>query len=208
MISLALELASWFDVGLSWLASAVALVAIGFVATCGFVWAGQRLSESAGVALQRVEVVVREQRGTGVPALGTLLAGIGAALSGVFLSKWAGCAVAVVLAIITFGFDCLAQNSGAKSSLARWLFAFGAVLPFGVIVAVLSVTGGFGDVSAETAILGIGGTVLGALTVTSGLVAFWETRSAAQSTELGYGSGRSGSGPDETVFEPGSQGPA
>ena len=125
-------------------------------------------------------MVVREQRGTGVPALATLIGGMGAALSGVFLSRWGGCAVAFAFALATFAFETLAQDSAAKASIARWIFAFGAILPFGVIVVVSIVTGGFGDVDLEMMFLGIGGTAIGVLGLTVGLVDFWEKNSATQ----------------------------
>lgn len=174
----AVEWAFWFEFGLSWLVSAIVLVGLALAAAGGFIWVGQRISESAGEALARIEGVVQEQRGTGVPALATLVAGVGAALSGAFLSKWAGCGVAVLLAVATFVFESLAHDSGARAKAARWVFAFGAVLPFAVIVLVSLVTGGFGDVDLEMKIFGIGVIVIGALGVASGLVTFWEGRSA------------------------------
>jgi hypothetical protein len=176
-ISIAFEWASWFDIGLSWVVSGIVLGVVGCLAAGGFIWAGSALSESAAQAFEKVEVVVRDQRGTCVPALATLVAGVGAALSGVFLSKWVGCGVAVGGALATFAFETLAQNSAAKVDLARWIFAFGSVLPFGVIVAISVLSGGFGDVDPERTLLAIGGTAIGVLGVTSGLVAFWEARS-------------------------------
>ncbi len=181
-IPLAFEWASWLSVGISWLFSAVVLVVIACVATALFIFAGEKLSASAAEAFRRVEELVQEQRGIGVPAIATLIAGVGAALSGVFLSKWVGCGVAIVAALATFAFESLAQNSKARLRLARWVFALGAVLPFGVIVAVSVVTGGFGDVDLEMAILALGGTAVGVLGVTAGLVTFWETKSAAETS--------------------------
>ncbi len=176
-IPLAVELASWFAVGFSWVISAILLVAIACGAAGGFIWIGKKVSDSAEEAIKRVETLVLAQRGKAVPALATLVAGVGAALSGVFLSKWVGCAVAVAAALATFAFESLAQNSGAKVRLGRWIFAFGAVLPFGVIVAVSFLTGGFGDVSLEMTLLALGGALIGLLGVAAGLVTFWETKS-------------------------------
>jgi len=176
-MSLAFSWASWFSVGLSWLVSAIALAAIGGVATGVFIFAGKRLSESADKAFVQVELLVRKQRGTGVPALATFVAGVGAALSGVFLSKWVGCGVALAGALLTYMFDSLAQNSKAKVDAVRWAFAIGAVLPLAVIVAVPIVTGGFGEVDIEMEVLGVGAVVVGMLGAASGIVASWERRS-------------------------------
>jgi hypothetical protein len=167
---------SWFGTAVELILQVIALVLItGIVALFAFVLLlliMQAINKFMRQALEAARETAKEQRGTGVPALFTLIGAASAPLAGLFVSPAIGAFLAVAIAAVTFISATLAESG--KSRAARWIGIVGCILPFLVFTLAALATDNFSGLPIEEKVLVVGALALGWVGVLSALVALRE----------------------------------
>jgi hypothetical protein len=120
----------------------------------------EKVNEKLEKALEAVRETVRKERGTGVPALFTLIGAASAPLAGLFLEPTLSASLAVVVAALTFVSATVAEDE-RRSRAARAIAIAGCILPFLVFTAAVAAAGNFSDLSIEEQVLVVGSLALG-----------------------------------------------
>ncbi|HWM56018.1 MAG TPA: hypothetical protein VNO20_11585 [Solirubrobacterales bacterium] len=163
---------SWFGdiVSIAW--HVVALVVIvaglglaGYVVLALLLWAATKVAHQA---LQATREAVYRERGTGVPALFTLIGAAGAAATQVVTTSEIAALLAILVAAVTFTCACLAESG--KDRGARALGIAGSVLPYLAFTVACFASGRFTNLTMEEQVLVVGGLAVGWLGVLAAIV--------------------------------------
>lgn len=183
-----MQMASWFNSAFSAVVSALALAgfvaAVAVVAALVALYVSKRVNETTQVVLEEVRETVRKERGTSVPAFAALIGSVGIAGSKLLPGPpWVGFFSALVAAIATYLFSCLAQNPKA-ARIARWFGVVGSITPFVALAVAMFLSGDFDHLALETQVVVIGAVVVAVMGLASGIEKLWEMESGKlQATE-------------------------
>lgn len=168
---------SWFGESVLFVGQVIALaviaVILGVAAFVFLLLVMRGVNQVMRQALEVARETVHEQRGTGVPALFTLLGSASAPLAGLFLEPVVSAFLAVAVAAVTFISATLAEDN-RRSRAARRVGIAGCVLPFLVFTIASAAAGNFSHLTTEEQVLVVGGLTLGWVGVFWALVALRE----------------------------------
>jgi hypothetical protein len=165
---------SWFGESVLFVGQVIALavvaVILGVAAFVFLLLVMRMVNQMMRQALEAARETVYEQRGTGVPALFTLIGSTSAPLAGLLLAPVVSAFLAVAVAVVTFISATLAEDS-RRSRAARRVGIAGCVLPFLVFTVASVAAGNFSHLTAEEQVLVVGGLALGWVGVLWALIA-------------------------------------